>query len=49
MLEIKSMISKMLRNYVIHSGGPENEVILLAEAVLTSLNGFHLKLSRRQW
>lgn len=49
MLEIKSVVSKMLRNYVLHPGGPEHEVILVAETVLTSRNGINLKLTRREW
>lgn len=49
MLELKSIVSKILRNYEVHSGGPENEVVLVAEAVLSSKNGVNLKLTRRQW
>lgn len=49
MLEIKSMVSKILRNFVVHSGGPENDIVLIAEAVLSSRNGINLKLTRRKW
>lgn len=49
MLEMKSVVSQILRDFVIHSGGPENDVVLLAETVLTSKNGVKLKLTPRDW
>lgn len=49
MLEMKSMVSTILRNFVIHSGGPENDVVLIAETVLSSKNGVKLKLTPRVW
>lgn len=49
MLEIKTVVSKILRNFTLHSLGPENDIIVAAEAVLSSRNGFNLKLTRREW
>lgn len=49
MLQIKSTVSNILRNFNVHSGGPENDVLLVAQAVLSSKNGIKLKLTRREW
>ena len=49
MLELKSLLSKLLRNYKLCLGDPEEKLELLAELVLKSRNGIKLKISRREW
>ncbi|CAG9824979.1 unnamed protein product [Phaedon cochleariae] len=47
MLEMKSLVSKILRNFVLlPSGDPP---ILAAETVLKSANGIQMKLRKRDW
>lgn len=46
MLEMKSLLSKVLRNYEFVED-PEHEVILTAETVLKSANGIRVGLKRR--
>jgi len=48
MLELKSLLSKLLRNYKLCLGDPEEKLELLAELVLKSRNGIKLKISRRE-
>jgi cytochrome P450 family 4 len=49
MLELKSLLSKLLRNYKFSLGDPEEKMKLIGELVLRSLNGINLKLERRKW
>lgn len=46
MLEMKTVISKIIRNFVVLPA--ENNIILLAEAVLKSKNGIFVKLAKRE-
>jgi hypothetical protein len=47
MLELKSLLSKLLRNYKLYLGDPEEKLEFYAELVLKSRNGIRLKISRR--
>jgi hypothetical protein len=49
MLEVKSLLSKLLRNYKFSLGDPEERMKLNGELVLRSINGINLKLERREW
>ncbi|PNF34049.1 Cytochrome P450 4C1 [Cryptotermes secundus] len=49
MLEVKSLLSKLLRNYKFYLGDPEEKMKLNGELVLRSINGINLKLERRDW
>lgn len=49
MLELKSLLSKLLRNYKFSLGDPEEKMKLIAELVLRSKNGINLKLEGREW
>jgi cytochrome P450 len=49
MLELKSLLSKLLRNYKFSLGDPEEKMKLMAELVLRPINGINLKLERREW
>ena len=48
MLELKSLLSKVLMNYKLCLGHPEEQLKLVAELVLRSQNGIRLKLERRK-
>jgi len=48
MLELKSLLSKLLRNYKLCLENPEEKLEFVAELVLKSRNGFRLKISRRE-
>jgi hypothetical protein len=48
MLGLKSLLSKLLRNYKFCLGDSEEKLGLVAEAVLKSLNAIRLKFSRRK-
>jgi cytochrome P450 family 4 len=48
MLELKSLLSKLLRNYKLCLGNPEEKLELVLEIVLKSRNGIRLKISRRE-
>jgi hypothetical protein len=49
MLELKSLFSKLLRNYKFSLGDPEEKMKLMAELVLRSINGINLKIESREW
>ncbi|KAJ8943364.1 hypothetical protein NQ318_002597 [Aromia moschata] len=49
MLEVKSAISKVLRNYELLPATPKHEPVLLPQAVLSSANGIRIKIRRRKW
>jgi cytochrome P450 len=48
MLELKSLLSKLLRNYTFFLGDPEEKLECVAELVLKSRNGIRLKIARRE-
>jgi len=47
MLQLKSLLSKLLRNYKLCLGDPEEKLEFVAELVLKSRNGIRMKISRR--
>lgn len=47
MLELKAVISKLLRNYRLSASNPEHELQLVAETVLKSTNGVRLRIHPR--
>ncbi|GFG34777.1 hypothetical protein Cfor_09045, partial [Coptotermes formosanus] len=47
MLELKSLLSKILRNYKLCPGDPDEELKFVLELVLRSQKGIRLKLERR--
>jgi hypothetical protein len=47
MLEMKSILSKMLRKYKFSLSDPDEKLKLVAELVLRSANGFRLKVAHR--
>ncbi|XP_063922936.1 cytochrome P450 4c3-like isoform X2 [Zophobas morio] len=47
MLEMKSVISKVLRNFELRPATPEHKLDLIAEAILKSANGINISLKRR--
>jgi hypothetical protein len=47
MLELKALLSTLLRNYKLFLGDPEEKMKLMAELVLRSRNGINLKLEKR--
>lgn len=49
MLEMKSSVSKVLRNFELQPVIPEHKLQLLAEAILKSSNGMIVKLVKRNW
>nr|CAI5832394.1 unnamed protein product [Callosobruchus analis] len=49
MLEMKSTLSKILRNFELHPTNPELKLILASEAVLKSTNGVRIRLAERNW
>jgi hypothetical protein len=49
MLELKSILSNILRNYEVSLGDPEEKMKLIGELVLRSLHGINVKLERRKW
>nr|CAH7748482.1 unnamed protein product [Callosobruchus chinensis] len=49
MLEMKSTLSKVLRNFKLHPTNPEHKLILASEAVLKSTNGVRIRLVERKW
>lgn len=48
MLEMKSVVSKMLRNFELLPAVPEHKVVLNAETVLKSANGVNIQLQLRK-
>jgi hypothetical protein len=48
MLELKSLLSKLLMNYKLCLGDPKEELEFVAELVLRSRNGIRIKISRRE-
>nr|CAH7752712.1 unnamed protein product [Callosobruchus chinensis] len=49
MLEMKVILSKVLRHFQLIGTTPPHQIILSAEAVLKSKNGIKLRLARRKW
>ncbi|VEN41620.1 unnamed protein product [Callosobruchus maculatus] len=49
MLEMKVLLSKVLRRFQLIGTTPPHQIILSAEAVLKSKNGIKLRLVRRKW
>ncbi|KAJ8913516.1 hypothetical protein NQ315_017066 [Exocentrus adspersus] len=49
MLELKSTLSKILRNFELLPAVPEHKIVLVSEAVLKSRNGVRIRLIRRNW
>jgi cytochrome P450 len=49
MLELKSLLSTILRKYKLLLGDPEEELKVVAELVLRSVKGINLKLESREW
>ncbi|VEN40924.1 unnamed protein product [Callosobruchus maculatus] len=49
MLEMKSTLSKVLRNFELHPTNPEHKLIVASEAVLKSTNGVNIRLVERKW
>ncbi|XP_023309756.1 probable cytochrome P450 4d14 [Anoplophora glabripennis] len=49
MLELKSILSRTLRNFELHPPTIEHKMVLIAEAVLKSSNGVRVRLARREW
>jgi cytochrome P450 family 4 len=48
MMELKSVLSKLLRKYKICLGDPLEKLNFVAELVLKSRNGIRLKLAQRK-
>jgi cytochrome P450 len=48
MLELKSLLSKLLRNYTLCLGDPEEELELYGELVLRARKGIRLKIAHRK-
>lgn len=48
-LEEKSVISAIVRNFKMKSVQKREDVKMLQEVVLRPLNGIHMQLERRQW
>jgi hypothetical protein len=48
MLELKSLLSKLLRNYRFCLGDPEEELEVYEELVLTAKKGIRLKIAHRK-
>jgi hypothetical protein len=49
MLELKSLLSQLLRNYKFTLGDPDEKMKITAGLVLRSEKGINLKLERREW
>jgi len=49
MLEMKSAISKVLRNFELLPADNEPKIVLLAETILKSGSGVHVKIKDRKW
>jgi hypothetical protein len=49
MLELKSLLSTLLRKYKFSLGDSEDKMKLIAELVLRSATGINLKLENREW
>lgn len=49
MLEMKSTVSKILRNFKLFPAGHDFEPVIAAEVVLKSINGINIKLKKRKW
>ncbi|CAG9771776.1 unnamed protein product [Ceutorhynchus assimilis] len=49
MLEMKSIVSKVLRNFELYPTNPPHKLVLSAEAVLKSLNGVNIRLKKYNW
>lgn len=49
MLELKSTLSKVLRNFELYSAGEKFEPLLAAELILKSKNGIHIQLKKRTY
>lgn len=47
MLELKSIISRVVYNFEFATAGPQYEPILAGEAILRSANGINIKLRKR--
>jgi cytochrome P450 family 4 len=47
MLEIKSLVSKIIRNFELSPAFPRHEMILSPETVLKSLNGVRVGIKSR--
>ncbi|CAH1962016.1 unnamed protein product [Acanthoscelides obtectus] len=48
MLEMKSTLSKILRNFELYPTNPEHKLILASEAVLKSVNGIRIQIAERK-
>ncbi|KAJ8981726.1 hypothetical protein NQ317_003791 [Molorchus minor] len=48
-LEVKSCVSKILRNFELKPASPEHELDLVSLIVLKSRNGVRMKLVKRKW
>jgi cytochrome P450 family 4 len=48
MLEMKSTVSKILRNFELEPASPEHKLNLVAELVLKSANGIKIALNLRK-
>lgn len=48
-LEMKSVLSKILRNFQLLPAVPEHKIVLVAELTLKSQNGIKIKLAERKW
>lgn len=49
LLEMKSMISKIIRNFELYPTNPPHKLELASEAVLKSINGVKLRLKKHGW
>jgi hypothetical protein len=49
MLELKSLLSTLLRKYKFSLGDPEEKMKVIVELVLRSANGTNLKIESREW
>jgi hypothetical protein len=47
-LELKSLLSKLLRNYTLCLRDPEEKLEFVAELLLKSRNGIRLKIAHRK-
>jgi cytochrome P450 family 4 len=47
MLEIKSLVSKIIRNFELSPAFPRHEMVLSPETVLKSLNGVRVGIKSR--
>lgn len=49
LLEIKSVLSKVLRNFELLSAGPENAVKIYDEVTMKSVNGVKIRIKLRNY